>query len=100
MELYHKKRRFAIGERRTGKVEAVMAGGGVAALVYNNAPGGLTGTLGDEGAYIPAVSTSRQDRLFLVVETDPSCLGSLSFQLVDQLAQGRAVFHLARGALG
>ncbi|MGD8624922.1 MAG: S8 family serine peptidase [Anaerolineae bacterium] len=50
------------------KVENVMDGGGVAAVIYNNAPGGFSGTLGDEGDYIPAVSISQEDGQFLVAQ--------------------------------
>ncbi len=48
------------------KVDTVMAGGGVAAVIYNNAPGTFSGTLGKEGDYIPAISLSQQDGQFLV----------------------------------
>jgi subtilisin family serine protease len=45
----------------------VQAGGGVAAVIYNNAPGNFLGTLGDgNSSEIPAVSLSQEDGQFLV----------------------------------
>jgi subtilisin family serine protease len=43
------------------KVTTVMAGGGSAAVIYNNAPGSFLGTLGEEGDWIVAVSLSQED---------------------------------------
>jgi subtilisin family serine protease len=49
------------------KVNAVTAGGGVAAVVYNNAPGGFGGTLGDGvTSAIPAISMTQEDGQALV----------------------------------
>ncbi|GHA82808.1 S8 family serine peptidase [Cognatilysobacter bugurensis] len=49
------------------KVNAVTSGGGVAAIVYNNAPGGFSGTLGDGvTSTIPALSLSQEDGRALV----------------------------------
>ena len=49
------------------KVRNVAAGGGVAAVVYNNAPGGFTGTLGTGvTSTIPGMSLSQEDGQFLV----------------------------------
>jgi serine protease len=49
------------------KVNNVTAGGGVAAVIYNNAPGGFTGTLGDGvTSSIPAMSLSQEDGQALV----------------------------------
>lgn len=49
------------------KVNAVTAGGGVAAVVYNNAPGGFSGTLGTGvTSSIPALSMSQEDGQSLV----------------------------------
>lgn len=48
------------------KVENAMDGGGVAAVIYNNAPGLFSGTLGKEGDYIPAISLSQEDGQYLV----------------------------------
>jgi subtilisin family serine protease len=48
------------------KVENAQASGGVAAVIYNNIPGGFSGTLGKEGDYIPAISISQEDGLYLV----------------------------------
>jgi subtilisin family serine protease len=46
------------------KVQSVEAAGGVAAAIYNNAPGHFTGTLGEgNGTTIPAISVSREDGL-------------------------------------
>jgi len=47
------------------KVSNVALGGGVAAVVYNNAPGGFAGTLGGASS-IPAVSASQEDGQSLV----------------------------------
>ncbi len=49
------------------KVDNVTAGGGAAAVIYNNAPGGFSGTLGDGvTSTIPAISLSQEDGLALV----------------------------------
>ncbi|MDQ3511074.1 MAG: S8 family serine peptidase, partial [Pseudomonadota bacterium] len=49
------------------KVNAVTAGGGVAAVVYNNAPGGFGGTLGTGvTSTIPAISMTQEDGQALV----------------------------------
>ena len=52
------------------KVNAVKAGGGVAAVIYNNVPGGFTGTLGTGvTSTIPAISMSRADGQGLVANS-------------------------------
>jgi subtilisin family serine protease len=43
------------------KVTNATAQGAAAAIVYNNAPGAFVGTLGNPGAWIPAVSVSDAD---------------------------------------
>jgi subtilisin family serine protease len=43
------------------KVTTVMDGGGAAAVVYNNAEGLFSGTLGAEGDWIVAISISQED---------------------------------------
>lgn len=43
------------------KVSNVQAGGGVAAIIYNNVDGGFSGTLGSAGSWIPAISVTRAD---------------------------------------
>jgi subtilisin family serine protease len=43
------------------KVTTVMHGGGIAAVIYNNAPGLFSGTLGEEGDWIVAISLSQED---------------------------------------
>jgi len=49
------------------KVQNVQAGGGVAAVIYNNAPGNFSGTLGGANSTtIPAISLSREDGLILL----------------------------------
>ena len=48
------------------KVAKVMEGGGIAAVVYNNAPGDFGGTLGEEDDWIPAISLSQEKGQFLV----------------------------------
>lgn len=48
------------------KVAAVQNGGGAAAVVYNNAPGGFSGTLGTMTSSIPALSMSQEDGQALV----------------------------------
>jgi serine protease len=52
------------------KVMNVQASGGVAAVIYNNVPGGFAGTLG-EGvtSSIPAISLSQEDGLVLVANS-------------------------------
>ncbi|MBN1248877.1 MAG: S8 family serine peptidase [Anaerolineae bacterium] len=48
------------------KVMAVEAGGGIAAVIYNNEPGIFSGTLGEGNASdIPAVSISQEDGVVL-----------------------------------
>ncbi|MFP7722967.1 S8 family serine peptidase [Lysobacter sp. A3-1-A15] len=47
------------------KVANVTAGGGVAAVVYNNVPGGFSGTLGGASS-IPGISMSQEDGQALV----------------------------------
>ena len=48
------------------KVLNVQAGGGAAAIVYNNAPGGFSGTLNGTATSIPSVSMSQEDGQYLV----------------------------------
>ncbi|MDQ3286955.1 MAG: S8 family serine peptidase [Pseudomonadota bacterium] len=49
------------------KVNFVTAGGGVAAVIYNNAAGGFSGTLGDGvTSTIPAISMTQEDGQALV----------------------------------
>ena len=43
------------------KVTTVMANDGTAAVIYNNAPGLFSGTLGEEGDWIVAISISQED---------------------------------------
>jgi subtilisin family serine protease len=43
------------------KVTTVMDGGGAAAVIYNNAPGLFSGTLGEAGDWIVAISLSQED---------------------------------------
>jgi serine protease len=49
------------------KVENVQSSGGIGAVIYNNAPGNFSGTLGDGPASsIPAISLSQVQGLFLL----------------------------------
>lgn len=48
------------------KVNNAYAGGAAAVIIYNNAPGGFSGTLGSAGPAIPAVSMSLADGQYLV----------------------------------
>jgi subtilisin family serine protease len=49
------------------KVMNVQSGGGVAAVIYNNLPGGFLGTLGEgNSSTIPALSLSQEDGQYLV----------------------------------
>lgn len=48
------------------KVQACEDGGGIGAVIYNNADGTFAGTLGDVTTFIPSVSISRQDGLALL----------------------------------
>ena len=43
------------------KVNNCQASGGVGAVIYNNAPGAFSGTLGAAGSTIPSVSISQED---------------------------------------
>jgi serine protease len=43
------------------KVTKVMSNGGAAAVIYNNAPGLFSGTLGEAGDWIVAISISQED---------------------------------------
>lgn len=47
------------------KVNNVYAGGGQAAVIYNNAAGGFSGTLGTAGPAIPALSMTQEDGQYL-----------------------------------
>jgi len=48
------------------KVNAVQTGGGVAALIYNNAPGNFLGTLDPETSTIIGLSLSQEDGQYLL----------------------------------
>ena len=49
------------------KVQNVQAGGGIAAVIYNNAPGNFSGTLGTgNSSTLPAISLSQEDGQYLV----------------------------------
>jgi len=48
------------------KVMNVQNSGGVAAVIYNNEPGGFYGTLGNAKSSIPAISLSQEDGQWLV----------------------------------
>ncbi|MGY6519566.1 MAG: S8 family serine peptidase [Lysobacteraceae bacterium] len=48
------------------KAANVAAGGGRAAIIYNNEPGGFSGTLGSGGSSIPALAMTREDGVFIV----------------------------------
>jgi serine protease len=48
------------------KVNNAYAGGAAAVIIYNNASGGFSGTLGSAGPAIPAVSMSQEDGQYLV----------------------------------
>jgi len=48
------------------KINNVALSGGAVAIIYNNAPGGFSGTLGGTGPALPAVSMSQEDGQFLV----------------------------------
>ncbi|GAB2919428.1 S8 family serine peptidase [Rheinheimera gaetbuli] len=51
------------------KVESCEAGGGIGAIIYNNAPGNFSGTLGDAPTTsIAAVSISQEDGALLMTE--------------------------------
>nr|WP_126764232.1 S8 family serine peptidase [Pseudidiomarina halophila]RUO52111.1 peptidase S8 [Pseudidiomarina halophila] len=56
----------------TEKVQACEAGGGVGAIVYNNEPGPLLGTLGEYSASIPAVGISDTDGAALLSQLGAS----------------------------
>ncbi|QDH69976.1 S8 family serine peptidase [Marilutibacter alkalisoli] len=48
------------------KVNNAYNGGAAAVVIYNNAPGGFSGTLGSAGPAIPAVSMTQEDGQYLV----------------------------------
>lgn len=54
------------GNSFVDKVAKVTAGGGVASVIYNNVPGGFTGTFAGGTSTIPALSISQQDGQSLV----------------------------------
>ena len=58
------------------KIAKVKTGGGSAAVIYNNEPGIFFGTLGEEGAWIVAISISQED-------------GQAALAYLDQLATVR-----------
>lgn len=47
------------------KVNNAAGGGASAVIIYNNSPGGFSGTLGGTGPAVPAVSMSQEDGQFL-----------------------------------
>ena len=51
------------------KVAACEAGGGAAAIIYNNAPGGFSGTLNGAATAIQSVSMSQADGQFLAANS-------------------------------
>ncbi len=51
------------------KVVNVKNGGGVAAVIYNNAPGGFSGTLGTVSVSIPGISMSQEDGQGLIANS-------------------------------
>lgn len=61
----------------TEKVQACEAGGGAAAIVYNNEPGPLLGTLGEYSASIPAVGISDTDGAALMSQLGSSATVSV-----------------------
>ena len=72
------------------KVQNVQASGGLAAAIYNNAPGNFSGTLGTgNSSTIPAISLSQEDGAVLLGKLD-------SFAAVDarvpQVGSGYAFF--------
>lgn len=54
------------------KVQNCQAGGGVAAVIYNNVPGLFSGTLGGTATSIPSVSISQADGQVLLGQTGQS----------------------------
>lgn len=62
------------------KVRNVQNSGGVAAVIYNNAPGGFSGTLGDgNSSTIPAISISLEEGNLLLPHVDSLATVSSSF---------------------
>jgi len=51
------------------KVRLAMDAGAQAAVIYNNIPGSFTGTLTEDGSWIPALTISREDGLELKNQT-------------------------------
>ena len=54
------------GNTFVDKTGNVAAAGGLATVIYNNVPGGFTGTFGGVTSTIPALSISREDGLALI----------------------------------
>jgi serine protease len=50
------------------KVESCQAGGGLAAIIYNNVPGSFSGTVEGTTATIPAVSIAQEDGQLLLTQ--------------------------------
>lgn len=74
------------------KVVNVENGGGVAAVIYNNASGNFNGTLGDGNtSAIPAISLSQEDGQFLVANN--LGLSADVVDLLEQPASGYAFFN-------
>jgi serine protease len=59
------------------KVLNAQAGGGVAAIIYNNVAGGFGGTLGTTTTSIPSVSMSREDGLAILGSTASATVSSV-----------------------
>lgn len=66
----------------SNKVLNAMAAGAKAAIIYNNAAGNFTGTLGGTGNWIPAVSLSQADGLALQTNAPATVLHGL-YQYLD-----------------
>lgn len=54
------------------KVAVATAGGGIAAIIYNNVSGSFSGTLGETPSTIPAVSTSMENGTVLLTQIGAS----------------------------
>ena len=68
------------------KVSNCQASGGLGAVVYNNAPGAFSGTLGTTVTTIPSVSISQEDGTALLARTDQTAtlgVGAANYAYYD-----------------
>lgn len=59
--------------------------GAVGPIIYNNVPGVVQGTLGEEGDYVPTIGLSQEDGLVLIAAIATTLTGTLVVDLASIL---------------